>query len=51
MFGLTWAIASLLPTSTIANWFEFTPQMKALGSIAAVKHPFTTTKFNARVFP
>lgn len=54
MLILTYAIASLFLTATITHRFEFSPQMKALGFISAVKHPFTTIpthKFNTSVFP
>lgn len=54
MFNLSYVIVFLYPTATITNRFEFSPQMKALGSISAVKHPFTTVptrKFNMSVFP
>lgn len=43
MFDFTNAIVPLFTTATITNSSEFSPQMKALRFISAVKHPFTTT--------
>lgn len=42
------------PTAAVTNRFEFWPQMKALGSVSAVKHLVTTMptqRFNTSAFP
>lgn len=54
MLILIHAIVPLFPTAAVTNRFEFSPQMKALGSISAVKHLVTTIptqRFNTSTFP